>query len=187
MKDLDDYSVLILPGRDGAGPGHWQTRWERAFPAFVRVEQTNWTQPVYSDWAAKLSEYVSAAPKPVVIVGHSLGTSLTMRWAFDQPELAMRVAGAFLVAPSDRDVMEGKPDNPVKGFGPMLLRNLPFPSIILASRNDPLVTFKRAQMFAQAWRSLFMDAGFNGHLGSAANLGDWPMGLIAFGQFVDGI
>jgi predicted alpha/beta hydrolase family esterase len=187
MKKLDHYSVLILPGRDGSGPEHWLTLWEKAFPAFVRVEQANWTEPVYAEWAAKLTEYVTNAPKPVLLVAHSLGTSLVMRWASNQPELATRVVGAFLAAPSDRDVMEGKADNPVQGFGPMLLNNLPFPSIVLASQNDPLVSFARAEIFARAWGADFVDAGANGHLASVANLGMWPVGMMALGQFIETI
>jgi predicted alpha/beta hydrolase family esterase len=187
MKNLDNYSVLTLPGREGAGPDHWLTAWEHAFPAFVRVEQTNWTQPRYLDWAATLSKYVTEAPKPVLLIAHSLGTSLTMRWADDHPELAKRVAGAFLAAPSDRDVMERKPGNPVQGFGLMLLSNPPFPVIVLASRNDPYVSFARATTFAQAWRATLVDAGAHGHLTSASNLGAWPLGLITLGQFMETI
>jgi predicted alpha/beta hydrolase family esterase len=184
MNKLDHYAVLTLPGRDGAGPDHWLSHWERAFPAFVRVEQANWNEPLYADWAATLSRHVAAASKPVVLIAHSLGTSLVMRWACDQPQLAMRVAGALLAAPSDRDVMEGKPGNPVKGFGPMLLRALPFPSLVLASRDDPFVTFERAQLFAAAWGGAIVDVGANGHLGSPANLGAWAIGMSALEQFI---
>jgi predicted alpha/beta hydrolase family esterase len=110
-----------------------------------------------------------------------------MRWASSNPELARKVAGAFLVVPSDRDVMEGNPDNPVKGFGPMLLKTLPFTSLVVASRNDPPVSFERARSFAAAWRSGFVDAGSNGHLGSVAGLGMWPHGLVALGQLIQSI
>jgi predicted alpha/beta hydrolase family esterase len=185
MKKINDFTVLVLPGRDGSGEDHWQTMWEQSFPNLLRVEQSDWVHPVYQDWADNLTQVVSQASKPVLLIAHSLGTSLTMRWASDQPKLAKKVAGAFLVAPSDRDVMEGKPDNPVKGFGPMLLKSLPFPSVVLASQNDPLVSFNRAKTFASAWRSSFVDAGSNGHLGSAANLGLWPLGLITLGQFIE--
>ena len=66
------------------------------------------------------------------------GTSLTMRWA--QQGNVGRVAGAFLVAPSDRD-RNDTPDGPIQGFGPMLLGPLPFPSMVVASRDDPRVSF----------------------------------------------
>jgi predicted alpha/beta hydrolase family esterase len=187
MKNLDDYAVLVQPGRDGAGPDHWLSHWEAALPAFVRVEQTNWRQPVYADWAVTLSACVAEAAKPVLLIAHSLGTSLVMRWAYEHPELAKRVVGAFLAAPSDRDAMDGRPDVPVNGFGPMLLAPLPFASMVLASRNDPFVSLERAQQFAAAWGSSFVDVGANGHLASAAKLGAWPTGLIALGQFIESI
>jgi hypothetical protein len=187
MNGLDAFSVLVLPGRDGSGPDHWQTLWERAFPSFARVEQADWIRPDFSEWEGNLSLAVEVAAKPPVLIAHSLGTSLVMRWASSNPEPARKVAGALLVAPSDRDVMEGNPDNPVKGFGPMLMKPLPFPSVVVASRNDPLVSFERARSFAAAWRAGFVDAGANGHLGSAAGLGVWPHGLVALGQFMESI
>jgi len=68
MRDLQDYSVLILPGLGGAGEDHWQTHWERAFPEFTRVQQDDWDRPVYDTWAARLSEHVNRARKPVILV-----------------------------------------------------------------------------------------------------------------------
>ena len=184
MHNLSDFSVLILPGLGGAGEDHWQTHWQKAFPDFVRVQQAEWESPAYADWGPRLTEAVSKAARPVVLVAHSLGTSLTMRWSFDQPAAAKRVAGAFIVAPSDRDRWRvGDPSGP-RGFGPMILKRLTFPSAVVASRDDDRVTFDRAQEFAKAWGSTFFDAGRNGHLGSAAKLGLWPQGLVFFGQFL---
>lgn len=187
MKSFSEFSVLVLPGRDGSGDDHWQTLWERLFPEFVRVQQQDWIHPVYSEWEIGLTAAVAMADKPVLLIAHSAGTSLTMRWTSERSELARKVAGAFLVAPSDRDVLEGSPDNPIQGFGPMLLKPLPFRSVVIASQNDPLVTFDRAKMFAQAWQSTLVDAGMHGHLGSAANLGVWPQGLLTLGQFLESL
>lgn len=187
MNLFKKYTVLVLPGRDGSGADHWQTLWEQAFPDFVRVQQADWVHPVYSEWEIRLTEAVSSALKPVLLIAHSAGTSLTMRWASDRPDLAKKIAGAFLVAPSDRDVLEGTPDNPIKGFGPMLLKPLPFKAMVVASRNDHLVTFERATAFAASWHANLVDAGYNGHLGSAAQLGIWPNGLVALGQFLQSL
>jgi predicted alpha/beta hydrolase family esterase len=74
--------------------------------------------------------------------------------------------------------------SPVRGFGSMILERLPFPSAVVASRNDDRVSFERARAFAAAWGSNLIDAGNLGHIGSAATLGDWPFGLLWFGQFV---
>lgn len=184
MRDIKDLTILILPGLGGAGPDRWQTAWGKAFPSMQRVEQVNWEKPVYADWSARLTEAVAAAQRPIVLVAHSLGTSLTMRWAFEQPERAKKVAGAFLVAPTDRDRFDALPTSPVRGWGPMILERFPFPSMVIASRNDDRVSFDRAEVFAKAWGSTLRDAGNLGHIGSAAKLGLWPFGLFYFGQFV---
>lgn len=184
MKRIEDLSILVLPGLGGSGPDHWQTAWIEAFPAMQRVEQTNWQAPSYPDWAARLTEAVTRAPRPIVLVAHSLGTSLTMRWSFEHREHARRIAGALLVAPTDRDRFDASPSSPVRGWGPMILERLPFPSMVIASRNDDRVSFDRAEAFAKAWGSTLVDAGNLGHIGSASKLGLWPFGLFYFGQFI---
>jgi serine hydrolase len=184
MRHLKDLSILILPGLGGSGPDHWQTAWVQAFPGMQCVEQTNWEKPVYEEWGARLTEAVTQAPRPIVLVAHSLGTSLTMRWSFEQRGHAKKVAGAFLVAPTDRDRFDASPTSPVRGWGPMILERLPFPSMVIASRNDDRVAFDRAEVFAKAWDATLVDGGNLGHIGSAAKLGLWPFGLFYFGQFI---
>ena len=184
MRDINDFTILLLPGLGGSGPDHWHTAWGKAFPGMQRVEQADWDKPVYSEWSARLTEAVARTARPVVLVPHSLGTSLTMRWSFEHPEHARTVAGAFLVAPTDRDRFDASPTSPVRGWGPMILKPLPFPSMVVASRNDDRVSFERAREFAAAWGSAFVDAGNLGHIGSAAKLDLWPFGLFYFGQFV---
>jgi len=184
MRDINDLTILVLPGLGGAGPDHWQTAWQQAFPTMRRVEQSNWERPVYEDWSARLTQDVARAPRPIVLIAHSLGTSLTMRWSFDEREHAQKVTGAFLVAPTDRDRFDAQPASPVRGWGPMILEPLPFRSMVIASRDDDRVSFDRARVFARAWGAAFVDAGNLGHIGSAAKLGLWPFGLFHFGQFV---
>ena len=150
MRDISDFTILVLPGVNGSGAGHFQTAWEEAFPEFQRVEQADWDYPVYAEWSARLTAAVAQSVRPVVLLAHSLGTSLVMRWSLEQPALAEKVAGAFLVAPTDRDRFDGVPDSPVRGFGPMILKRLPIRSVVVASRNDDRVTFERATEFARA-------------------------------------
>jgi Serine hydrolase len=50
---LADASVLVIPGWNGSGAGHWQTLWEQKYPGFRRVVQHNWTRPSRETaWAA---------------------------------------------------------------------------------------------------------------------------------------
>lgn len=182
MRDLNDFDILILPGGHNSGPDHWQTHWEAAFPNMRRVEQDDWEVPVYSDWSRRLGEAVNQCERPVLLVAHSLGTALVTRWSHEVGTKA--VAGAFLVATSDVDRLTGTPGHHMRGFEPIIMKRLPFPSMVLASRNDDRVTFERAEAFASAWGSRFVDVGALGHIGSVAKLGLWPQGLVWFGQFI---
>lgn len=182
MRDLNDFDILILPGWHNSGPDHWQTHWEAAFANMRRVEQDDWEAPIFADWSRRLTAAVERCQRPVLLVAHSLGTVLVTRWAHDAETAA--VAGAFLVAASDIDRFTGVPDSPLRGFDPVVMKQLPFPSIVLASHDDERVSFERSQAYASAWGSQFADVGHLGHMGSAAKLGLWPAGLVWFGQFI---
>ncbi|SRR6266581_81540 len=182
MRDLDDFDILILPGWHNSGPDHWQTHWQAAFPNMRRVEQDDWEAPVYADWSRRLGEAVERCRRPVVLVAHSLGTALATRWSQEAETAA--VAGAFLVAATDVGRFAAMPGVPVRGFDPVVMKPLPFPSVVLASRNDERAAFERVAAFASAWGSRLIDVGALGHIGSAAKLGLWPQGLVWFGQFI---
>lgn len=179
------FDILILPCRDNAGPDHWQSHWQKAHPAFVRVVQDDWITPRYASWAMRLDDYVARADRPVILIAHSLGTSLVMRWAHQGK--AGSVAGAFLVAPSDRDAADIWPAAHQSGFAPMVLDCLPFPAVVLASRNDPYVAFDRADLFAQGWGADLIDLGLMGHLGNDDSPGPWPEGLAHLRAFATGL
>ncbi len=172
------FDFLLLPCRENAGPDHWQ----EALPNMTRVEQDEWISPKLSAWAARLDEYVTRASRPVVLIAHSLGTSLIMHWA---PKADVsRIAGAFMVAPSDRGPADIWPEAGQSGFAPMVLEPFPFPATVLASHNDPYVAFDRAQLFAKAWGANLVDMGQSEHMGNGAKLGLWAEGLVHFGAFL---
>ena len=60
------------------------------------------------------------------------------------------------------------------GWLPVPRTRLPFPSIVAASRNDPLAGFDRVAGLARAWGSELVDLGDVGHLNPASGYGDWP-------------
>ncbi|MEW6695639.1 Serine hydrolase [Tepidimonas thermarum] len=174
--------VLTLPGWLSSGPDHWQSRWERLH-GFVRVEQHDWLTPRRGDWMARLEDVVADAPGPLVLVAHSLGCILTAAWAAHSRHTG-RVRGALLVAPGDVE----QPDLGARlpGWAPIERRALPFPSVLVASRDDPYCRFERAQALAQAWGSRFIDAGARGHLNAESGLGDWPQALDWIAPWCDG-
>ena len=158
-------SVLILPGLTNSGPEHWQTLWEKQFN-LKRVNQDNWNSPICDDWVERLEQSIRQADDKVVLVSHSLACILVVKWAEKYPR---SIGGALLVAPSDTESVNYPPE--AKGFSPIPLKKLPFASIVVASSNDPYVTLKRAQQFAQAWGSNFVSIGEKGHINSASHLG----------------
>jgi hypothetical protein len=54
---------------------------------------------------------------------------------------------------------------------------LPFPTVVVASDDDPYVTLDRAKLFAGAWGSKFVPLSGAGHINSQSGLGAWPHGF----------
>ncbi len=177
VKDAD---ILIVPGYTNSGPDHWQSRWQAKLSTARRVEQAEWAKPVRADWTARLIEAVDEAERPVVVVAHSLGVATVVQAA---AHFGDKVAGAFLVAAPDVANPKIRPRH-LMTFGPYPRDPLPFPSIVVASRNDPYCAFEVAEDIAGAWGSLFVDAGEAGHINAASGYGPWPEGSLAFARFM---
>ena len=139
-----------------------------------RVIQDDWVTPCCADWVAKLDEVLAIRGPDAVLVAHSAGCALVAHWAAGCSR-GHRVGGALLVAASDSEA-PSFPSGPT-GFAPIPLQPFPFPSIVVASSDDPFVTVSRAQLFAKAWGSKFVMIGKAGHINSDSALGDWPQGL----------
>jgi predicted alpha/beta hydrolase family esterase len=167
-------NVLLLPGWQDSGPPHWQTMWARRH-GYRRVEQHDWMRPLRGDWLARLEEVVLACDEPVVLVAHSLGCILASAWSARSLN-AKRVKGALLVAPGDVERPEIREQLP--SWSPIDLQALAFPSVLVASRNDPYCELERARLFAYAWGSQFMDYGDSGHINADSGLASWPEGHV---------
>lgn len=169
-------SILILPGLNNSGPGHWQTIWEGMFPGALRVQQRDWDAPRREDWVDTLDRYIRQASGQVVLAAHSLGCATVAWWAFQHGNEvhAAKVRGALLAAPPDVE----RSDFPefVTGFSPMPQACLPFPAIVAASGDDPWCAIERAQAWARAWGASFHDVGARGHINAASGLDDWKAG-----------
>ena len=171
-------TVLLLPGWQNSGPGHWQSRWENLH-GYRRVEQHDWLQPRRGDWCARLEEVILTTPisrGPLTLVAHSLGCLLVAAWAAHSLN-THRVRAALLVAPPDTTDPAIATMLPgwAASLGSAVLQKLPFNSCVMASRNDPYCPWDQALAFAQAWgSSACIDCGLAGHLNTDSALGDWP-------------
>jgi len=181
--------ILLLPGWQNSGPDHWQSRWERSH-GYERVEQHDWMRPLRGDWIARLQDVVTdhaarkppGAPADIVLVAHSLGCQLVAAWAVANP-LAIHIRGALLVAPGDpqREELAGV----LASWTRVARQPLPFPALLLGSRDDPYCSFVRAREFARAWGAEFIDCGNCGHINAESGLGDWPQGQALLRRLTD--
>ena len=167
-------NVLVLPGWENSGPRHWQSIWEQRH-GYRRVDQHDWMKPLRGDWVARLEEMVLDCDEPAVLVAHSLGCILVAAWAAHSRH-THHVKAALLVAPGDVEQPAIREQIPT--WSPIELRRLPFPSVLLASRNDPYCAFDRSRGFAQAWGAQFMDYGDCGHINADSGLASWPEGHV---------
>ncbi len=171
---VNSKNVLLLPGWQNSGPGHWQSLWEAAH-GYQRVEQHDWMRPLRGDWSARLEEVLLDADNggggPAVLVAHSLGCMLVAAWA-SHSRSTKRVKAALLVAPPDVERADLRQMLP--GWAPVPLQALPFRTLVLASSNDPFCDLARARTFAAAWGADFVDVGPCGHINAESGLGEWP-------------
>jgi len=177
-------TVLVLPGWQNSGPRHWQTLWEQQNPIFLRVQQRDWEFPHREWWLERITAEVKQSPAPIVFAAHSLGCIALAHWCKAAPGEVGRIKGALLVAPADVD----RSDSPkqLKDFAPVPRDLLPFPSIVVASNNDPYLTPERAREFSRAWGSRYVDIGAAGHVNGESGLGDWPEGKRLLRVLIEG-
>ena len=162
-------TVVIVPGWRDSGPGHWQTLWADALTCVRRVVQDNWVSPTRKAWVERLRETIESTEEQVVLVAHSLGCITVAHL----PETVHdRIHAALLVAPADPERRGVLAD-----FAPVPYQRLPYPSIVVASSNDPYCPARLAAMYAKAWGSDFVRLNDAGHINVDSGHGPWPLGL----------
>ncbi len=181
------HPVLIVPGIGNSGPEHWQSRWQQRDPSYVRAPFADWDAPDRRDWVATLDATLRALGPETVIVAHSLGTLAVAHWAAQYGARGERppVAAALLVAVPDPD----GPQFPAQArhFKPLPLQPLGFPSVVVASDDDPYGSAAYAAAVAQAWGSRYAPVGALGHINAASWLGDWEQGRALFDTLLQDI
>jgi predicted alpha/beta hydrolase family esterase len=179
----DSTRVLVLPGWQDSGPGHWQSLWEVQH-GFERVQQADWMWPRRGDWMARLDEVLlcdAQAQRPVALVAHSLGCHLVAAWAAHSQHTA-RVRAALLVAPPDTARADTPPQ--LAGWRVIVRQRLPFAAQVVYSEDDPFCDPDRARSMAADWGAPALSLGAAGHINADTGLGGWPQGLALLAQLV---
>jgi hypothetical protein len=170
-------TILMVPGLRDHVPQHWQTLLEQRLPKAASVPPLEHDKLSCAARIAALDAAVAKIDGPVILVAHSAGVMIAVHWAARHHR---RIHGALLATPADLEtpLPPGYPTRDAlaqNGWLPIPRKPLPFPSIVAASRNDPLARFERVHAMANDWGSRFVDLGDVGHLNPAAGFGEWPM------------
>ncbi|MBR8125240.1 RBBP9/YdeN family alpha/beta hydrolase [Burkholderia multivorans] len=171
-------TVLIVPGLRDHVETHWQTLLAAQLPR-VRTVPPMGRSGEGLDCAARveaIEREAGAIDGPLVIVAHSGGCVTVAHWA---QRTRRAVKGALLAAPPEfeRPMPDGYPTRDELrdgGWLPVPLEPLPFPSIVAASRNDPLAPYDEVERMARCWGGRLVDLGNVGHLNPASGYGEWP-------------
>jgi predicted alpha/beta hydrolase family esterase len=177
-------TVLFVPGLRDHVEDHWQTHATRFFANSVTVEPLTENRLSRAARVAALDAALQAIKGDVVIAAHSAGCLMVAHWA-KTPTRAIR--GALLATPADveRPLPDGYPrleELEAGGWVPIARAPLPFPTIVAASRNDPLAQHTRVEDLTASWGAKLFDAGEVGHLNPPAGFGAWPTGMELIAQ-----
>ncbi len=177
--------ILVVAGHEGPGSDHWQSRLVSKLQLACLVEQEDRLYGSLEKAVATLVDAVAATTKPVVFVAHSAGCVLIAHAVPKLREAGLidRVKGGYLVVPPASEAL-AKLEGIDPAFKNIPRDPLPFPSIVVASSNDPHSTLEQSSELALAWGSQLVEAGAAGHINAESGHGPWPEGMMRFAGFL---
>jgi uncharacterized protein len=164
---------LTIPGYGGSSSEHWQSYFEKKLSNCKRIEQKDWEKPICDDWINQIDkEVLHFKESNVILIAHSLGGIALVHWANKFRRL---IKGAMIVAPAD--IENPYQDLSLESFIPIPQNTLSFPSVLIASSNDPWATIERSKFFSDCWGSTFINIGNAGHINVDSGHYQWDQGL----------
>ncbi|MFC3627042.1 RBBP9/YdeN family alpha/beta hydrolase [Vogesella amnigena] len=176
--DFAAFDYIIQPGWNNSLPEHWQSHWQQLLGA-RRVGNHEWHAPQLADWLQGLDAALGAASKPVIVIAHSLGCATVAHYAARH---GRQLAGALLVAPAD--VERASAPAQLQPFAPLPDAALPFPSLVVASDNDPFSLPLRSVRMATRWHSRLYWLRDAGHINVASGHRQWEQGLVYLRELI---
>jgi len=183
-------TVLIVPGLRDHVDEHWQTKLAARLPRVRAVPPMGRENLDCAMRIEAIDRELMSISGPVVIVAHSGGVIMLAHWAAAPNRTRRVVRGALLATPPDFEspMPEGYPTIDAlraNGWLPVPRKKLPFPSIVAASRNDPLGRYERVAELADDWGSRLVNLGEVGHLNPASGYGEWPLAAVFIAELTD--
>lgn len=158
--------LLVVPGLNDSGPGHWQTWLQAQFRDARRVEQRDWSRPDLDRWAERVGSTLDRCGGDAwIAVAHSFGCLALARHLALRPDSPVRAV--LFVAPAEPDKF---------GVAEALPRTrLAVPSTLVASDNDPWMGVASTRRWAQRWGSGWLTLGEAGHINAEAGFATLPL------------
>lgn len=181
---MTEATILIVPGLRDHVDEHWQTLLADRLPKVRTVRPMGRTDLDCGARCAAIETEAQAIDGEIILVAHSGGVISVAHWA---RKTRRPVRGALLATPPDFEtpMPEGFPtmaELELAGWLPVPWDPLLFPSIVAASRNDPLAGYDRVAEMAADWGSKLVDLGEVGHLNPASGYGEWPQAEHFIGE-----
>ncbi len=161
--------ILFVSGASADDAEHWMTRWQSRLTTARRV--TAQSDDIASLAAALAGALTVEGTRPIVLIGHGAGVFAIAQVA--RTSDVTRVRGALLVNPSSGWSVPAPSREP-----------LPFPSLVVISRDDPHASYEEMQDLGLDWGGHIVDAGAIGRIDTSSGHGPWPEGLMRFGAFI---
>ncbi|WP_455478287.1 alpha/beta hydrolase [Bartonella sp. B10] len=177
---VNQLDILMIPDHQGYSSDHWQTRWGKKLSTARHIQQNHQSHFNGEKWINEIKIAIAQSQKPVVIIAHSLGVPAALHATIQSTK---KICGAFLVAPPNINNEEICPKY-FETFSSYHRKKFPFPSVVIASRNDRFCPFSIAENLAYDWGALFIDAGQSGHIDVESGHGPWPEGLMVLSHFL---
>lgn len=170
-------TCITVPGLNGSGPDHWQTRAEKEIPNCRRVSGIDFNKPVVAAWADAIRNNIRDEAGSVILIAHSFGCLASVVAIADNET---KVAGVILVAPASPQRFSA---TGLIGFGhgvsTTLLSAIPsrplgVPGMLIASSDDPWMKMTHARFWAENWGLRFSCLRKAGHINVESGFGGWP-------------
>jgi predicted alpha/beta hydrolase family esterase len=186
MTGTQALTTLIIPGFQGSEDAHWQTWFQSKIKNSQRVHQ-NWDEPILAYWAENVRNSIDKCNGKVWIIAHSFGCLAAILAGIDRYK---NIAGAMLVAPADPErftlggvLEESELDGSESIRSLIPTHPLPFPTLVIASDDDPWMQASKVQLWSDIWNSEFISLPSAGHINTASGFGPWDAGLTLFNNF----
>jgi predicted alpha/beta hydrolase family esterase len=162
--------LLVIPGLNDSGPGHWQTWLQSRYKGAVRVTQDDWSRGELDAWSARIDATLAAQDPAIewVAAAHSFGCLALARHLAVHPSSSIK--GVLFVAPADPDKFGVADRLPSCSLGR--------PAALIGSETDPWMAGEKAREYARRWGASFRSLGDAGHINIESGHGPLPQAKV---------